>query len=154
MVYHILQEKTKGSSPRKHAMDRTHIVVVEDESIVALDLTRRLTRWGYTVTRVTSGAAAVDAACTLRPSLVFMDIHLPGAMNGLQAAAHIWAQWRIPIIYLTGQAVPQLLSDVQTPPPVFALSKPFTKAVLQETLTQALAAWSHAPPSSISSLSK
>jgi CheY-like chemotaxis protein len=126
-------------------MDRTHILVVEDESIVALDLIRRLTRWGYTVTRVTSGAAAVEVARMFRPSLVFMDIHLPGAMDGLHAAAHIWAQWHIPIIYLTGHAAPQLLSDVQTPPPVFALSKPFTKTALQETLSQALVAWSDEP---------
>ena len=126
-------------------MHRTHILIVEDESIVAFDLTRRLTRWGYTVTRVTSGAAAVDAARTLRPSLVFMDIHLPGAMNGWQAAASIWAQWHIPMIYLTGHAAPHLLSDVQTPPPVFVLSKPFTEAALRETLGHALAAGSDAP---------
>jgi CheY-like chemotaxis protein len=67
------------------------ILVVEDESIVALDLTRRLTRWGYAVTQVTSGAAAVAAADRLRPQLVFMDVHLPGAMDGLQAVAAIWA---------------------------------------------------------------
>jgi CheY-like chemotaxis protein len=84
-------------------------------------------RWEYPVTRVTSGAAAVDAARTRRPSLVFMDMHLPGAMDGWQAAAHIWAQWRMPIISLTGHAAPHLLSAVQTAPPVFAWSKPFTK---------------------------
>jgi hypothetical protein len=39
---------------------------------------------------------------TRRTSLVFMDRHLPGAMDGLQAAARMWAQWRMPIIYLTG----------------------------------------------------
>jgi hypothetical protein len=31
-----------------------------------------------------------------------MDRHLPGAMDGWQAAARMWAQWRMPIIYLTG----------------------------------------------------
>jgi hypothetical protein len=36
-----------------------------------------------------------------RPSLVFMDVHLPGAMDSWQAAAHIWAQWCMPIISLT-----------------------------------------------------
>jgi CheY-like chemotaxis protein len=74
-----------------HAMDLTQILVVEDEMIVALDLTLRLTRWGHTVTRVPS----VDAAAMLRPGLVFIDVHLPGAngwpTNGgihLTAAAH------------------------------------------------------------------
>jgi CheY-like chemotaxis protein len=64
-----------------HAVDLTQLLVVEDEMIVALDLTRRLTRWGHTVTQVTSGAAAVDAADMLRPRLVFIDVHLPDAME-------------------------------------------------------------------------
>jgi two-component system, cell cycle sensor histidine kinase and response regulator CckA len=123
-------------------MNLTHILVVEDESIVALDLTQQLTRWGYTVTRITSGAEAVAVADTLRPELVLMDVHLPGAMDGLHAATHIWAQWRIPIIYLTGHADSAFLAGVKTPPPVFTLSKPFTKAALQEILSRALAEWS------------
>ena len=80
-----------------------------------------------------------------RPSLVFMDVHLPGAVDGWQAAAHMWAQRRMPIISLTGQAAPHLLSAVQTPAPVVALSKPFTKTALRETLRRASAAWSDAP---------
>jgi CheY-like chemotaxis protein len=109
---------------------------------VALDLARRLARLGFNVTRVTSGAAAVDAADTLRPALVLMDVHLPGAVDGLHAAASIWAQQRIPIICPTGDAESALLDGAQTPPPVFALFKPFTKTTLQETLSEALAACS------------
>jgi CheY-like chemotaxis protein len=74
-----------------------------------------------------------------------MDVHLPGAVDGWQAAAHMWAQRRMPIISLTGQAAPHLLSAVQTPPPVFALAKPFTKTALREPLRCASAAWSDAP---------
>jgi CheY-like chemotaxis protein len=71
---------------------------------------------------------------TLRPGLVFIDVHLPGAMDAVDAAAAIWAQQRIPIIYLTGDAPSALLNGVQTPPPVFTLSKPFSEAALQEVL--------------------
>jgi hypothetical protein len=46
---------------------------------------------------------------------------------------------------LTRQAAPHLLSTVQTPPPVFALAKPFTKTALRETLCRASAAWPDAP---------
>jgi CheY-like chemotaxis protein len=116
------------------------ILLVEGESIVALDLTRRLTRWGYAVTRVASGAAAVDAADTLRPGLVLMDVRLPGAVDGLQTAA-IWARRPVPIVYLTGSADPAPLDGVQTPPPVLTLAKPFSAAALRDILGQALAAW-------------
>jgi CheY-like chemotaxis protein len=122
-----------------------HILVVEDEPIVAFALARRLARLGYTVTRVASGTAALDAADTLRPGLVFMDVHLPGAMDGLQAAASIWARQRIPIIYLTGATESTFLDSVKTPPPVLTLSKPFSEAALQEILSRALAAGSDAP---------
>jgi CheY-like chemotaxis protein len=134
----------KDIYPKKDAMVLPQILIVEDDAIVALDLSRRLTRWGYSVVRVTSGAAALAAVDTLRPGLVFMDVQLPGAMDGLQAAA-LWARRRVPIIYLTGEAPSALLNRVQTPPPVFTLSKPFSEAALQETLRQALAAWSDVP---------
>jgi CheY-like chemotaxis protein len=121
------------------------ILLVEGESIVALDLTRRLTRWGYAVTRVASGAAAVDAADTLRPGLVLMDVRLPGAVDGLQAAAAIWARRPVPIVYLTGSADPALLDGVQTPP-VLTLAKPFSAAALQDIIGRAVAAWPDKSP--------
>jgi CheY-like chemotaxis protein len=126
-------------------MARPHILVVEDESIVALALARRLTRWGYTVTQVTSGAAAVDAADTCPPGLVFMDVHLSGTMDSLQAAAAIWARRPVPIIYLTGEATAAVLDAVKTPPPVFTLSKPFREGGLQEVLSRALASCAGRP---------
>jgi CheY-like chemotaxis protein len=144
-AYRAPQEETTGTDAGKEAMALPQILVVEDEPIVALDLTRRLTRWGYRVVRVTSGAAAVDAANRLRPALILMDVHLPGVMDGLHAAAAIWARQRIPIIYLTGDAESALLDGVQTPPPVFTLAKPFSEAALQEILGRSLAAWSDAP---------
>jgi CheY-like chemotaxis protein len=135
----IPQEGTIGTGAEKDAMALPQILLVEDESIVALDLTRRLTRWGYAVTRVSSGAAAVDAADTLRPALVLMDVHLPGAMDALDAAAAIWARQRLPIISLTGDAPSAPLNGLQTLPPVFTLSNPFSEAALQGGLRRALA---------------
>jgi CheY-like chemotaxis protein len=118
-------------------MAPSQILVVEDEPIVALDLTRRLARRGYAVTRVTTGVAAVKAADALRPDVILMDVHLPGAMDGLQAAASIWARQAVPIVYLTGSADPALLAAVQTPPPVFTLAKPFSEEALQEVISRA-----------------
>ena len=43
---------------------------------------------------VSSGAATVEAADTLHPSLILMDVHLPGVMDGMHTAASIWAQQR------------------------------------------------------------
>jgi CheY-like chemotaxis protein len=121
------------------------ILLVEDELIVALDLTRRLTRLGYAVTRVASGAAAVAAADAHPPGLVLMDVRLPGAMDGLQAAAAIWARRPVPIVYLTGSTDPALLAAIQTPAPVLTLAKPFSAEALHDIVGRALAAGSDSP---------
>src|ERR671918_530507 len=86
-------------------MDRAQIMVVEDEGIVAWNLAQRLQGMGHTVPAVVgSGPEAIDHAAAIRPDLVLMDIHLQGAMDGIEAAAQIRAQGNIPIIYLTAFA--------------------------------------------------
>ena len=90
-------------------MDQTKIVIVEDESIVALDIKKRLQSLGYTVTgRAKSGLDAITKVEETRPNLVLMDIMLP-RMNGYEATRAIRAtepvEYRIPIVALTALAM-------------------------------------------------
>jgi len=86
-------------------MESTQILVVEDESIVAKDLARRLQDRGYAVpVVVSSGADAIQKAAETRPGLILMDIHLRGEIDGVEAAAQIRARFDIPVIYLTAYA--------------------------------------------------
>ena len=62
---------------------KARILIVEDESVVALDIKMRLIRLGYEVSRlVSTGADAIGAAEELKPNLVLMDISLKGPMRG------------------------------------------------------------------------
>ena len=71
-------------------MNSAKILIVEDESIVALDLKHRLMELGYVVTAVTnSGEKAIQQAAETRPDLVLMDIRLNGKMDGIEAAEAI-----------------------------------------------------------------
>ncbi|MDZ4171308.1 MAG: response regulator, partial [Methanobacteriaceae archaeon] len=66
------------------------ILVVEDEAITSLELTRMLKRWGFEVVGdVVSGQEALDMAINLKPDLIIMDIHLKGNMSGVDAAKEI-----------------------------------------------------------------
>jgi CheY-like chemotaxis protein len=66
------------------------ILIVEDEQVVALDLSSTLENLGYVVTdNVISGAAAVAAARAQAPDLILMDIRLDGALDGVEAAQQI-----------------------------------------------------------------
>src|SRR5215217_7190382 len=63
------------------------ILVVEDESIVQLDLQSRLRRLGHSVVGFASrGEEAIAKAVDLVPDLVLMDVHLQGPMDGMEAA--------------------------------------------------------------------
>ena len=86
-------------------MTPTRILVVEDESIVALDIKDRLESLGYEVpVTVASGEKAIELTGVLRPDLVLMDIQLQGRMDGVEAADQIRRQFGIPVIYLTANA--------------------------------------------------
>ena len=78
------------------------ILIVEDETIVAVDLKRRLTKLGYHVTGTVCNS---DRALALfnqeLPHIVLMDIHIQGSMDGIEVAALLQKNHLIPIIYLT-----------------------------------------------------
>ena len=68
-------------------MGNEKILIVEDEKIIALDLQRRLERFGYTVVGMASeGDAAIELARQSEPDIVLMDIMLAGGMDGIEAA--------------------------------------------------------------------
>jgi CheY-like chemotaxis protein len=67
-----------------------HILMVEDERIMAFDLRTRLTWMGYTVGgAVASGPEAMTQAEALKPDVVLLDIRLQRPMDGIEAAAVI-----------------------------------------------------------------
>jgi CheY-like chemotaxis protein len=84
-----------------------HILVVDDNDTNRLIAGRLLARHGYRVTEVASGPEALAVAAEHRPSLVLMDLRLPG-MNGLEAMAAIRTLpgcEQIPAIALTAHAL-------------------------------------------------
>jgi CheY-like chemotaxis protein len=122
-------------------MPAAQILIVEDERIIAAELTRRITRLGYDVLATAgSGPEALKQARASCPDLVLMDIGLPGEMNGLEAGARIWEELKIPIVYVTAYADELTMTQVRTPQPVLAVRKPFDVSQLRSTLEQALTA--------------
>lgn len=114
------------------------ILIVEDESIVQLDLQRRLERMGYTVVGAASaGEEAVAKSVELKPDLVLMDVRLSGPMDGIEAARQIRATQGTPIVYVTAYAT--ALEDAQ-PQDVFGpcVSKPFRTTELQSAIARTL----------------
>jgi CheY-like chemotaxis protein len=114
------------------------VLIVEDERIIAHDLRQRLTRLGHTVATAATGAQAITQARALTPDLVLMDIKLQGAMDGVEAAEHLWECFRIPCIYLTAYGDAPTVARTQRTQPLGYLAKPFHAETLETTLNWAL----------------
>ena len=78
------------------------VLVVEDEPTLATAIAQRITAEGWTARVASDGASAVQAAATLRPDLVIMDIMLP-VMDGLEATKRIVAERPVPVLILTAR---------------------------------------------------
>jgi diguanylate cyclase (GGDEF)-like protein/PAS domain S-box-containing protein len=116
-------------------MTRARILVVEDESIVALDIQDRLESLGYEVpAAVASGEKAVEQAGLLRPDLVLMDIQLQGRMDGVEAADIIRQQFGIPVIYLTANADHPTVQRAKVTEPFGYVIKPFEERELHTSI--------------------
>jgi CheY-like chemotaxis protein len=116
-------------------MVSTSILVVEDERIVAMDLTATLRRLGYTVpATAASGDEAIQQAVKHRPDLVLMDIHLGGPMDGIEVTERICADFDVPVIYLTAHTDRETQQRARHTAPYGYLVKPFDERTLQTTI--------------------
>jgi DNA-binding response OmpR family regulator len=79
------------------------ILVVDDETHI-LELARLyLEKEGYTVAAATDGATGLQLAESERPSLVVLDVMLPG-LDGFEVCRRLRRQSDVPIIMLTARA--------------------------------------------------
>ena len=86
-------------------MERNKILIVEDESIVARNLQKRLMNLGFRVPALAATAEqAIQEAERTHPDLVLMDIRLEGEGDGIAAAREIHERLGIPVVYVTAYA--------------------------------------------------
>jgi PAS domain S-box-containing protein len=120
-------------------MPDARVLIVEDETIVAMDLAQILQRLGYGVAGVAStGAEAIDAASVLHPDLILMDIHLKGSIDGIEAARAIEQTSSVPIVFLTAHGDATTVGRAMQASPYGYLVKPFDERVLHRVVEVAL----------------
>jgi two-component system, response regulator PdtaR len=111
------------------------ILIVEDESILAMNLQRLLKRLGYDAFKIVSrGEEAVKAAERDRPDLIMMDIHLKGRMNGLQSADCIRRFLDVPILFTTAYCDDETLELARNSSPSALLMKPYEITDLKDAI--------------------
>jgi diguanylate cyclase (GGDEF)-like protein/PAS domain S-box-containing protein len=120
-------------------MSGEKILIVEDERIIAIDLQRRLEKFGYTVLGiVATGEQAVLKAQETLPDIILMDIMLSGKVDGIEAATIIKNTLQIPIIFLTAFSDEKTLERAKQAEPFGYILKPFKEKELYTTIDIAL----------------
>ena len=111
---------------------KLRVLVVEDEGIIARDITSMLEDLGYEISgQAGTGADALRLASSVAADLVLMDIKIRGAMDGIEAAATIRQQFDIPVVFLTSHADSDTLRRANETEPFGYVVKPFNEADLK-----------------------
>ncbi|MEP0714268.1 response regulator [Algoriphagus sp.] len=116
-------------------MSATRILIVEDDMIIAANISLQLSNLGYEVTGIeTKGEEAIHHALETKPDIILMDIHLRGKITGIEAAHEIRKFLSIPLIFLTANADDATFEKAKETHPFAFIAKPFTKQNLERTI--------------------
>ena len=110
------------------------VVVVEDESLIRLDLVEMLTEAGYEVVgQAGDGETGVRLVRELRPDLVLMDVKMP-VLDGISAAEALAEDCIAPIVLLTAFSQSDLVERALSAGVQGYVVKPFTLAELRPAI--------------------
>ncbi len=116
-------------------MDKTRILIVEDDMIIAANISLQLSNLGYEVTGIeTKAEEAIHHAMETKPDMILMDIQLKGKSNGIDAANAIRKYLDIPLIYLTANVDDATFQKAKETRPFAFIAKPFTNLNLERTI--------------------
>ncbi|WP_426955849.1 response regulator [Muricoccus radiodurans] len=111
------------------------VLIVEDEALIALDLSHALESMGHEVVAIAADSAAARAAAPEGIDLALVDLNLRDGPTGSALGEDLARDWGTTVIYLT--ANPRQVR-VGVNGPVGILPKPFTDASLHEAVRFAL----------------
>ena len=120
-------------------MERTRVIIADDESLIRMDLREMLTNLGYLVVgEVADGRSAVNQTRELRPDVVVMDIKMPD-MDGIEAAKVLTEERLAPVVLLSAYSQRDLVDRARQAGVVAYLVKPYREEDLTPAIEVALA---------------
>ncbi|HUW95661.1 MAG TPA: response regulator [Anaerolineae bacterium] len=122
-------------------MEQPRVIVADDESIVRMDLREMLESLGYLVVgEAGDGESAVHLSRELKPSIVIMDIKMPG-MDGIEAGRILTEERIAPVLLLTAYSQQDLVDRAKQAGVMAYIVKPFHEADLAPAIEVALRRW-------------
>ena len=115
----------------------TDVLIIEDETFIAMDIEALVESLGHRVVGVArTHAEAVALAKRKRPGLILADIQLADGSSGLDAVNELLGAFEVPVIFIT--AYPERFLTGKRPEPAFLIAKPFQLSVVSAVASQAL----------------
>ncbi len=116
------------------------ILIVEDDTIMALAMRDELEALGYEVVGTAdNGAEAIALAREFAPDLALVDVRLRGIMDGIAAARAIRAGGATRIAFVTAHVDPGTRAAMAEVGYTVLLPKPYTTAQLASAVAAAFA---------------
>ena len=115
----------------------TDVLIIEDETFIAMDLEGLVQSLGHRVLGVArTHSEALALGKVNRPGLILADIQLADGSSGLDAVNELLQAFQVPVIFIT--AYPERFLTGERPEPAFLIAKPFQPATVSAIVSQAL----------------
>ena len=115
----------------------TDVLIIEDETFIAMDLESLVKNLGHNVIGVArTHSDAIALAKNKKPGLILADIQLADGSSGLDAVNELLKLFEVPVVFIT--AYPERFLTGERPEPAFLISKPFQPAMVSAVASQAL----------------
>jgi len=117
----------------------TDVLIIEDEPVIAMDLSMLVQGCGHRVVGVAASEAEAVRLMQAQPAgLVLADVNLGRGGNGIVAVRRILESLPVPVIFVT--AYPEQLLMAEGVGPALVIRKPFDPVALAIATYQAIAA--------------
>lgn len=101
------------------------IMIVEDEAILALDLSGLLEDAGYEIAGIARDMQAALQLAERKPvDLATMDIRLAGGTNGVDTALKLWQEHEVRCLFISASLDEKTRHQVQPAQPIGFVEKP------------------------------
>lgn len=116
-----------------------NILIVEDESLSVLFLQCLLKQLGFSdIEAIPSGEMALEFVDRWKPDLVFMDIELADALDGIQTTLKLLGKISCPVIYATGYDSDEIVKRAWESGASAYLVKPLSLEKVREAISKVL----------------
>ncbi len=113
-----------------------NVLIVEDESIVALEIASYVKELGFEVIKcVSSALSALKIIESNKIDIILMDVNIKGDIDGIECAQTIKDKEDIPLIYISAFSDDKTLDRAILTQPSAYLVKPFNRKELKVAIT-------------------